>query len=182
MRTAVAKLAGANILIVLGARRRRHRTARQLRAMSCRFFGIVRGESRRQSRARVRRARPLSDLERTATQPGRGDMEARCRQHSPIETWRVGTMLNALLDRLTEDRARERRLPQVSAQDEELPRVARSPRLYGADPHRRDAAASARPHMRHLPSSMHASRVARASRPRRWKRCVALAHPRTRAY
>jgi signal transduction histidine kinase len=73
--------------------------------------------------------RPLSDLERTATELAAGDMEARVPDSilADRDMARVGTMLNELLDRLTEDRARERRLAAqvISAQDEERARVAR---------------------------------------------------------
>ncbi|MDB4914595.1 MAG: histidine kinase dimerization and phosphoacceptor region [Gemmatimonadetes bacterium] len=73
--------------------------------------------------------RPLSDLEQTAARVSAGDMQARV----PVsiladrDMSRVGSTLNELLDRLTEDRARVRRLAAqvISAQDEERARVAR---------------------------------------------------------
>ena len=73
--------------------------------------------------------KPLSDLESTATKLAAGDMEARVPSSilADRDMARVGTTLNALLDQLTEDRARERRLAAqvISAQDEERARVAR---------------------------------------------------------
>ncbi len=73
--------------------------------------------------------RPLSDLETTATKVSEGDTEARVPTSvlADRDMARVGTTLNALLDRMTEDRARERRLAAqvISAQDEERARVAR---------------------------------------------------------
>ncbi|MEO7457461.1 MAG: sensor histidine kinase [Gemmatimonadaceae bacterium] len=73
--------------------------------------------------------RPLSDLEATATKLSSGDTEARVPTSvlADRDMARVGSTLNALLDRMTEDRARERRLAAqvISAQDEERARVAR---------------------------------------------------------
>jgi len=73
--------------------------------------------------------RPLSDLEATAARVSGGDLEARVPPSilADRDMARVGTTLNALLDRLTEDRERVRRLAAqvISAQDEERARVAR---------------------------------------------------------
>ncbi len=73
--------------------------------------------------------RPLSDLEDTASRVSAGDMEARVPRSvlADRDMARVGTTLNALLDRLTEDRERVRRLASqvISAQDEERARLAR---------------------------------------------------------
>lgn len=73
--------------------------------------------------------RPLSDLEATAARVSRGDLEARVPASilADRDMARVGTTLNTLLDRLTEDRERVRRLAAqvISAQDEERARVAR---------------------------------------------------------
>jgi signal transduction histidine kinase len=73
--------------------------------------------------------RPLSDLELTAARVSAGDLEARVAP-SPLadrDMARVGTTLNTLLDNLTADRARVRRLAAqvINAQDEERARVAR---------------------------------------------------------
>jgi len=73
--------------------------------------------------------RPLNDLEATAARVSAGDLEARVAPSvlADRDMARVGTTLNTLLDRLTEDRARVRRLAAqvISAQDEERARVAR---------------------------------------------------------
>ena len=73
--------------------------------------------------------RPLSDLELTAARVSAGDLEARVAPSrlADRDMARVGTTLNTLLDHLTEDRARVRRLAAqvISAQDEERARVAR---------------------------------------------------------
>jgi signal transduction histidine kinase len=73
--------------------------------------------------------RPLSDLEQAAARVSAGDLEARVAPSilADRDMARVGTTLNALLDRLTEDRARARQLAAqvISAQDEERARVAR---------------------------------------------------------
>jgi signal transduction histidine kinase len=73
--------------------------------------------------------RPLSDLEATAARVSAGDMHARVSPSilADRDMLRIGTTFNALLDRLTEDRARVRRLAAqvISAQDEERARVAR---------------------------------------------------------
>lgn len=73
--------------------------------------------------------RPLTELEVAAARVSSGDLEARVRPSilADRDIARVGTTLNALLDRLTEDRARLRRLAAqvITAQDEERARVAR---------------------------------------------------------
>jgi len=127
----LAKLAGANILIVLAAlvgvaiERRVSFSSNVVP-----ILGIALAASLVVNLVLVYVAlRPLSDLEHTATQLAAGDMEARVPDSilADRDMARVGTMLNDLLDRLTEDRARERRLAAqvISAQDEERARVAR---------------------------------------------------------
>ena len=73
--------------------------------------------------------RPLSDLEAAARRVSEGDTAARVPASilADRDMARVGTTLNALLDRVTEDRARVRRLAAqvLSVQDEERARVAR---------------------------------------------------------
>jgi len=73
--------------------------------------------------------RPLSDLELTAARVSAGDLEARVASSrlADRDVARVGTTLNTLLDNLTADRARVRRLAAqvINAQDEERARVAR---------------------------------------------------------
>jgi signal transduction histidine kinase len=73
--------------------------------------------------------RPLTDLETTAARVSAGDLEARVPPSilADRDMARVGTTLNTLLDNLTADRARVRRLAAqvISAQDEERARVAR---------------------------------------------------------
>ena len=127
----LAKLAGANLLIVVSALigvtiERRLDTP----ATVVSILGMALGASLIVNLALVYVAlRPLSDLELAATRLSAGDMEARVPMSilADRDMARVGTTLNALLDRLTEDRARERRLAAqvISAQDEERARVAR---------------------------------------------------------
>jgi len=73
--------------------------------------------------------RPLSGLELTAARVSAGDLEARVAPSrlADRDMARVGTTLNTLLDNLTADRARVRRLAAqvINAQDEERARVAR---------------------------------------------------------
>jgi signal transduction histidine kinase len=73
--------------------------------------------------------RPLSDLEAAAAHVSAGDLAARVPPSMLADRnmARVGSTLNTLLDRLTRDRARLRRLAAqvISAQDEERARVAR---------------------------------------------------------
>jgi len=73
--------------------------------------------------------RPLSELELTAARVSAGDLGARVAP-SPLadrDMAQLGATLNTLLDNLTNDRARVRRLAAqvISAQDEERARVAR---------------------------------------------------------
>ncbi|MES2176645.1 MAG: sensor histidine kinase [Gemmatimonadota bacterium] len=127
----LAKLAGANLIIVASAlfgvmiERRLSSTAS---AVS--ILGIALGVSLVVNLVLVYVAlQPLNDLEATATRLSTGDMSARVPASvlADRDMARVGTTLNALLDRLTEDRARERQLAAlvISAQDEERARVAR---------------------------------------------------------
>jgi signal transduction histidine kinase len=127
----LAKLAGANLLIVASAMigvviERRLPVPGNVVSI----LGVALGASLIGNLVLVYVAlRPLSDLEATATKLTAGDMEARVPASvlADRDIARVGTTLNTLLDRLTEDRARERRLAAqvISAQDEERARVAR---------------------------------------------------------
>ena len=127
----LAKVAGANLLIVVSALigvavERRLNTPVSVVSI----LGIALGASLIVNLALVLVAlRPLTDLESTATRLTAGDMAARVPASvlADRDMARVGTTLNALLDRLTEDRARERQLAAqvISAQDEERARVAR---------------------------------------------------------
>lgn len=127
----LAKVAGANLLIVvtaLVAVSVEREMNLPVRTVS--ILGIALGASLIVNLGLVYVAlRPLNDLELTATRLTRGDMDARVPTSALADRdmARVGTTLNRLLDRLTEDRARERRLAAqvVSAQDEERARVAR---------------------------------------------------------
>ena len=127
----LAKLAGANLIIVVSAlsgvaiERRLN-----VPGSAVSILGVALGVSLIVNLVLVYVAlRPLNDLELTATQLSAGDMEARvpASMLADRDMARVGTMLNELLDRLTDDRARERRLAAqvISAQDEERARVAR---------------------------------------------------------
>ena len=127
----LAKIAGANLLIAISvliglAIARRLNIPGNVESM----LGVALGASLIVNFALVYAAlRPLSALESTATRLAAGDMEARVETSvlADRDMARVGTTLNALLDRLTEDRARERQLAAqvISAQDEERARVAR---------------------------------------------------------
>jgi signal transduction histidine kinase len=127
----LAKLAGANLLIVVSALigvviERRV----DMPGSAVSILGLALAASLSVNLALVYVAlRPLSDLELTATRLSAGDMNARVPTSvlADRDMARVGTTLNALLDQLTEDRARERRLAAqvISAQDEERARVAR---------------------------------------------------------
>ena len=124
------KIAGANLLIVLAASvvlwselPEAHRPV--LVAMTLTLFaGLV------ANLVLVRIAlRPLRDLEATAGQVWRGDLEARVRP-SPVadrDMMRVGGAINLLLDGLVADREQSRRLASavISAQDQERARIAR---------------------------------------------------------
>jgi signal transduction histidine kinase len=72
---------------------------------------------------------PFSDLEAAAARVSAGDLAARVAPSilADRDMVRVGTTLNTLLDRLTEDRIRTRQLAKqvISAQDEERARLAR---------------------------------------------------------
>ncbi len=127
----LVKLAGANLLIVLAAvtgvaiERRVN-----LPGNVVSILGVALGASLIVNLALVFVAlRPLSDLEATATRLTSGDMAARVPNSilADRDMARVGTLLNELLDRLTEDRERARQLAAqiISAQDEERARVAR---------------------------------------------------------
>ena len=127
----LAKLAGANLIIVVAALigvvvERRLDTP----ATAVSILGLALATSLVVNIALVYVAlRPLSDLELTATRLSAGDMDARVPTSvlADRDMARIGTTLNALLDTLTEDRARERKLAAqvISAQDGERARVAR---------------------------------------------------------
>ena len=127
----LGKLAGANLLIVLAAlagvaAERRFNASGNVVPI----LGVALAASLVVNLALVYVAlRPLSDLEDAAGRVSAGDLDARVAPSilADRDMARVGTTLNALLDRLTEDRARVRRLAAqvISAQDEERARVAR---------------------------------------------------------
>lgn len=127
----LGKLAGANLLIVLGVlvsvvvERRLH-----LPGGAVSILGAALAVSLSVNVVLVYIAlRPLSDLETTATRVSAGDLQARVppSRLADRDMVRIGSTLNTLLDRLTEDRARVRRLAAqvISAQDEERARLAR---------------------------------------------------------
>lgn len=128
----LGKLAGANLLIVaaafvgVAAERTMHTTG----SSAVPILGVALFVSLSVNLVLVYVAlRPLTDLEATAARVSAGDLEARVTPSilADRDMARVGTTLNALLDRLTEDRARVRRLAAqvINAQDEERARVAR---------------------------------------------------------
>ena len=127
----LGKLVGANLLIVLAALvvvvAERQGV---LPGNAVAILGIALGVSLVVNLGLVYVAlRPLSELELTAARVSAGDLGARVAA-SPLadrDMARVGTTLNTLLDNLTNDRARVRRLAAqvISAQDEERARVAR---------------------------------------------------------
>ena len=127
----LGKLAGANVLIVLAALV--GMAAEQqldVPGSAVSILGMALGVSLVVNLVLVYVAlRPLKDLETAATRVSGGDMEARVAPSmlADRDIARVGLTLNALLDTLTEDRARVRRLAAqvISAQDEERARVAR---------------------------------------------------------
>ena len=127
----LGKLAGANLVIVAAALLAVVAERRSLlpgNAVS--ILGLALGLSLVVNLLLVYVAlRPLTDLEATAARVSAGDLEARVMPSvlADRDMARVGTTLNTLLDRLTEDRARVRRLAAqvISAQDEERARVAR---------------------------------------------------------
>jgi signal transduction histidine kinase len=127
----LGKLAGANLIIVLAAligvaaERRLN-----MPGSAVSILGVALGASLVVNLALVYVAlRPLNDLETAAARVSAGDMEARVAPSilADRDVARIGTTLNTLLDRLTEDRVRVRRLVAqvISAQDEERARVAR---------------------------------------------------------
>ncbi|MEP6620458.1 MAG: sensor histidine kinase [bacterium] len=127
----LAKVAGANLLIVASAMAA-VAMERRLNApgSAVSILGIALGVSLIVNLVLVYVAlRPLSDLEATAVKLSAGNMEARVPPSvlADRDMARVGLTLNTLLDRLTEDRVRVRRLAAqvISAQDEERARVAR---------------------------------------------------------
>jgi signal transduction histidine kinase len=127
----LGKLAGANLVIVasalLGVVAERQSL---LPGTAVSILGMALGLSLIVNLVLVYVAlRPLSDLEEAASRVSEGDTEARVAPSilADRDMARVGTTLNALLDRVTEDRARVRRLAAqvISVQDEERARVAR---------------------------------------------------------
>ena len=127
----LAKLAGANLIIV-GAALFSVAVERRLNipGSAVSILGMALGASLIVNLVLVYIAlRPLDDLEVTAARVSAGDLAARVTPSilADRDMARVGTTLNALLDRLTEDRDRTRRLAAqvISAQDEERARVAR---------------------------------------------------------
>ncbi len=127
----LGKLAGANLIIVAAAlvsvaiEQRMH-----LPGSAVSILGGALGVSLVVNLALVYVAlRPLADLEAAAALVSDGDLAARVAPSilADRDMARVGDTLNKLLDRLTEDQARVRRLAAqvISAQDEERARVAR---------------------------------------------------------
>jgi signal transduction histidine kinase len=127
----LGKVAGANLLIVaaalagVGMERRLH-----MPGSAVSILGVALGLSLVVNLALVYVAlRPLNDLETAASRVSAGDLEARVESSilADRDIARIGTTLNTLLDRLTEDRDRVRRLAAqvISVQDEERARVAR---------------------------------------------------------
>ena len=124
----LGKLAGANLLIVLAALAgvaAEHRFNASGNVVS--ILGVALGTSLVVNLVLVYVAlRPLNDLEAAAARVSAGDLDARVAPSmlADRDMARVGTTLNGLLDRLTEDRARVRRLAAqvISAQDEERAR------------------------------------------------------------
>jgi len=127
----LGKLAGANLLIVLAALLAVVAERRSLLpGTAVSILGLALGLSLLVNFALVYVAlRPLTDLEATAARVSGGDLEARVppSRLADRDMARVGSTLNTLLDHLTEDRERVRRLAAqvISAQDEERARVAR---------------------------------------------------------
>ena len=127
----LGKLAGANLVIVAAALLAVVAERRSvLPGTAVSILGLALGLSLVVNLVLVYVAlRPLTDLEATAARVSAGDLEARVPPSilADRDMARVGTTLNELLDRLTEDRERMRRLAAqvISAQDEERARVAR---------------------------------------------------------
>ena len=127
----LAKIAGANLLIV-GSAVAAVAAERRLNApgAAVSILAIALGVSLIANLGLVYLAlQPLGDLEATAVKLSAGNLEARVPPSvlADRDMERVGLTLNALLDRITEDRLRVRRLAAqvISAQDEERARVAR---------------------------------------------------------
>ncbi len=127
----LGKVAGANLLTVVAAlaavvlERRLHTPGSTVS-----ILGIALATSLVVNLALVYVAlRPLTDLETAAARVWAGDLEARVptSRLADRDMLRIGSTLNALLDRLTDDRESMRRLAAqvISAQDEERARVAR---------------------------------------------------------
>jgi signal transduction histidine kinase len=127
----LGKLAGANLLIVLAALVGVAVEKRfNLPGSAVSVLGVALALSLIVNFGLVYVAlRPLSDLESAAARVSAGNLEARVPPSmlADRDMARIGTTLNTLLDRLTEDRAGLRRLAAqvISAQDEERARVAR---------------------------------------------------------
>lgn len=127
----LGKLAGANLVIVLAVVAGLAAERRQLLPGSAvSILGVALAVSLTLNLALVYIAlRPLNDLEVAAARVSAGDMGARVPPSvlADRDMTRIGSTLNALLDRLTEDRDRVRRLAAqvINAQDEERARMAR---------------------------------------------------------
>jgi signal transduction histidine kinase len=127
----LGKLAGANLVIVASALLAVAAERQSLLpGTAVPILGIALGLSLVVNLVLVYVAlRPLSDLEAAASRVSAGDIEARVAPSilADRNIARVGATLNALLDRVTEERARVRRLAAqvISVQDEERARVAR---------------------------------------------------------
>jgi signal transduction histidine kinase len=127
----LGKLVGANLLIVIAALivMVAHRQG-MLPGNAVSILGVALGLTLVVNLGLVYVALlPLNDLEATAARVAAGDLGARVTP-SPLadrDMAQLGTTLNTLLDNLTNDRARVRRLAAqvISAQDEERARVAR---------------------------------------------------------
>lgn len=127
----LGKLAGANLLIVVAAlfavAAERHDV---IPGSAVPILGVALALSLVVNVVLVHVAlRPLSELEATAARVSAGDIGARVPPSMLADRnmSRIGTTLNTLLDRLSADRDRVRRLASqvISAQDEERARVAR---------------------------------------------------------
>jgi signal transduction histidine kinase len=127
----LGKLAGANLIIVVAALLAVIAERRSiLPGNPVLILGLALALSLAANFALVYVAlRPLSGLEAAARRVSAGDTRARVAASilADRNIARIGTTLNALLDRVTEDRARVRRLAAqvLSVQDEERARVAR---------------------------------------------------------
>src|SRR5688500_4989691 len=128
----VAKVAGANVLIVVGALATAmvlHRSTPQDRGtLAVLALSLAGGLAVNLALVTVA-LRPLRMLESTATRIRRGDLHARM-SASPLAdrtVRRVGDAINLLLDELMADRARSRRLAAevIRAGDDERARLAR---------------------------------------------------------